>query len=56
MTLWVTQEGETIAALSEIYGVSRKAIHEWLGHYQEAGVAGLAERSRAPHWRPLSAS
>lgn len=50
------QEGETITALGEIYGVSRKTIYKWLGRFEEAGVAGLAERSRAPHRRPQQVS
>ena len=50
------EEGESIAALSEIYEVSRKTIYKWLKRYQDSGVAGLAERSRAPHTRPQQLS
>ena len=42
------QEGESIVALAEIYGVSRKTIYKWLGRHDSEGVAGLADRSRAP--------
>jgi len=40
--------GESIAALAEIYGISRKTIYKWLERHASSGVAGLADRSRAP--------
>jgi putative transposase len=46
------EEGESIAALSEIYGVARKTIYKWLERHDAAGVAGLADRSRAPQHTP----
>jgi transposase InsO family protein len=46
------QQGESIAALSEIYSISRKTIYKWLARWQSQGMAGLAEQSRAPHHRP----
>ena len=46
------EEGESIAALSEIYGVARKTIYKWLDRHDAAGVAGLADRSRAPQQTP----
>lgn len=46
------EEGESIAALSEIYGVARKTIYKWLERHDAAGVAGLADRSRAPQHCP----
>jgi putative transposase len=46
------EEGESIAALSEIYGVARKTIYKWLERHDAAGVAGLADRSRAPQHSP----
>lgn len=45
-------EGESIAALAEIYGVARKTIYKWLERHDAAGVAGLADRSRAPQHSP----
>jgi len=42
----------TVTELSERFGVSRKTAHKWIGRYAEAGVAGLDERSRAPHGCP----
>ena len=41
-----------VSALALGYGVSRKTVYKWIRRYQEAGVEGLAERSRAPHSRP----
>jgi putative transposase len=49
-------EGESIAGLSEIYDVSRKTIYKWLTRHAEAGVAGLADRSRAPQHSPHKVS
>ena len=46
------EEGESISALSEIYGVARKTIYKWLDRHDAAGVAGLADRSRAPQHCP----
>src|SRR5256885_7702531 len=45
-------EGESIAALAELYGVSRKTIYKWIGRHAEEGTAGLQDRSRAPHTSP----
>src|ERR1051325_10168818 len=42
------EEGESVAALAEMYGVSRKTVYKWLDRHAVAGVAGLANRSRAP--------
>ena len=41
-------EGESVAALAGIYGVARKTIYKWLERHDAEGVAGLADRGRAP--------
>jgi putative transposase len=46
------QEGESVAALAEIYQISRKTIYKWLERYDSQGVAGLQDRSRAPQHCP----
>ena len=46
------EEGESISALAEVYSVSRKTIYKWLVRHDAEGVAGLADRSRAPHGSP----
>ena len=46
------QEGESISALAEIYGVSRKTVYKWLVRHAALGVAGLADRSREPQHCP----
>lgn len=46
------QEGESIRALAESYGVSRKTFYKWWQRFEAAGVAGLADVSRAPHSHP----
>ena len=45
-------EGESIAALAELYGVARKTVYKWLARHQAEGVAGLADRSRVPLHSP----
>jgi transposase InsO family protein len=49
-------EGESITALAEHYGVSRRTIHKWLDRHETDGAAGLADRSRAPHHSPTQLS
>ena len=46
------QEGESVTALAETYGIARKTIYKWLERYASEGVAGLADRSRVPHRSP----
>jgi putative transposase len=45
-------EGQSISALAEVYGISRKTIYKWLGRNEAEGVAGLADRSRKPQQCP----
>ena len=45
-------EGESIAALAEMYEVARKTIYKWLARHDAEGVAGLADRSRVPLHSP----
>ncbi|HEX4952536.1 MAG TPA: helix-turn-helix domain-containing protein [Thermoanaerobaculia bacterium] len=40
--------GFSLVELCERYGVSRKTGYKWLRRWEEEGLAGLAERSRAP--------
>jgi putative transposase len=49
-------EGESIQALAEIYGVARKTIYKWLARHDAEGVAGLADRSRVPLHCPAKVS
>lgn len=42
----------TMAEACRQAGVSRKTGYKWRARFAAAGVAGLAERSRAPHHRP----
>lgn len=37
----------SITELSTIYGVSRKTIYKWTNRYEEHGIDGLKEKSRA---------
>jgi len=40
------------AAICRRYGVSGKTGYKWFAAYKRLGVAGLADRSRAPHNQP----
>jgi transposase len=42
------EEGESISALAEVYGVARKTVYKWLARHASGGVAALGDRSRAP--------
>jgi putative transposase len=48
----VLAEDDSMAALCEEFGVSRKTGYKWLSRYQERGPAGLEEVSHAPHRVP----
>ena len=39
----------TMVELCERYGISRKTAYKFLARYQEEGLEGLKDRSRAPH-------
>jgi putative transposase len=54
----VVDNEESIAALCRRFGVSRKTGYKWLERYDEDGVEGLQERSRAPlhHAQALTAA
>ena len=44
----VVEEGSTVAAAAEAFGVSVRCARKWVGRYKVAGVAGLVDRSTAP--------
>ncbi|HEX6894815.1 MAG TPA: IS481 family transposase [Bryobacteraceae bacterium] len=41
-----------LTELSREYGISRKTAYKWLNRFEQNGRAGLADRSRAPHYCP----
>src|ERR1700682_1818673 len=43
---------EAFAAVCRRFGVSRRVGYKWFARYQEAGVEGLLDRSRAPLHHP----
>jgi transposase len=47
---------EPIAAVCRRFGISRDKGYKWLRRWQAEGVAGLADRSRAPRSHPQAAS
>ncbi|MFG2038827.1 helix-turn-helix domain-containing protein [Dactylosporangium sp. NPDC048998] len=50
--------GIPVIEVAERFGVSRQAVHRWIGWYREEGLDGLANRSSRPRsspaasWRP----
>ncbi len=41
-----------VAATCRYYGISRTRFYRWQRRYEEQGLAGLRDRSRAPHTSP----
>ncbi|MGW3608174.1 IS481 family transposase [Micromonospora sp. NPDC005161] len=46
------EAGLSVTEVAERFGVSRQAVHRWLGWYRGHGLDGLAERSHRPHAHP----
>jgi transposase InsO family protein len=44
--------GAPVTEVARRYGVSRQAVHLWLGKYRKEGAAGLADHSHRPHHQP----
>jgi transposase len=44
--------GAPVTEVARRYGVSRQAVHGWLGRYEQEGRAGLADHSHRPRYRP----
>ena len=44
--------GAPVTEVARRYGVSRQAVHGWLGRYEREGLAGLADHSHRPHYQP----
>jgi transposase InsO family protein len=44
--------GAPITEVAARYGVSRQAVHNWIGKYSKEGLGGLADHSHRPHFQP----
>src|SRR5437764_1302590 len=44
----VVEQGSTVAAAAEAFGVSVRCARKWVARYRAAGEAGLVDRSSAP--------
>ena len=44
--------GAPVTEVARRYGVSRQAVHGWLGRYESDGLAGLADHSHRPRSQP----
>jgi transposase len=44
----VVEQGSTLTAAAEAFGVSVRCARKWVGRYKAAGDAGLVDRSSAP--------
>ena len=49
-------DGARVSEVAAEVGVSRQSLHAWLARYRDAGLAGLADRSRRPRANPNRAS
>lgn len=43
---------ESMTAVCARFGISRKTGYKWLARFEQEGVEGLIEQSRAPHCHP----
>src|SRR2546423_5764852 len=50
------QAGVPVTEVGERFGVSRQAVHRWIGWYRNEGLAGLSDRSHRPHGHPAQTS
>jgi transposase InsO family protein len=50
------EDGWPIATAAESMRISRQTAHKWWGRYQEAGMAGLSDRSSRPRRCPTKTS
>lgn len=48
----VKEGQESFSAVCRRFGVSRRTGYKWFGRYQEVGIEGLWDHSRAPHHHP----
>jgi transposase InsO family protein len=44
--------GAPVTEVARRYGVSRQAVHGWLGRYERDGLTGLADHSHRPRHQP----
>jgi transposase InsO family protein len=44
--------GAPVTEVARRYGVTRQAVHLWLGKYQREGLTGLADHSHRPRFQP----
>ena len=44
--------GAPVTEVARRHGVSRQAVHLWLGKYRKEGLAGLADHSHRPRFQP----
>jgi transposase InsO family protein len=49
-------DGARVSEVAAEVGVSRQSLHLWVSRYREAGLAGLADRSRRPRSSPSRAA
>jgi transposase len=50
------QAGVQVTEVAERFGVSRQAMHRWVGWYRDEGLDGLRDRSHHPHAHPAQTS
>jgi len=48
----VVRDGFSVTEVADKFGVSRQSVYRWMARYEDAGLAGLAERSHRPRHVP----
>jgi transposase InsO family protein len=51
----VSQDGQTVSQVAQVYGMSRQTLHKWLRRYDAKGMAGLINGSHRPKRSPRQA-
>src|SRR5919112_1222407 len=46
------EAGVPVTEVAERFGVSRQAVHRWIGWYRDEGLAGVVDRSHRPRAHP----
>ena len=54
MVLLVIEQGHSLRAVGERFGISAHTVGKWVRRYREEGATGLLDRSCRPHHRPQS--
>jgi transposase-like protein len=47
-------EGQPVRTVADRFAVDAKTVRKWVGHFQDGGAAGVADRSSHPRRSPAA--